>query len=125
MKKSKTALVAMVIGVIYAVYALSYWFGANTDPSLEASEALGAGLATAIVMPHLVTAIIGALFNVIGFFANNRGFILAAAILYTIALAVFPPYFFFVLIQMILCYIAFVRMGKAREEYMLGGTYRG
>lgn len=110
-KRNKTALISMIIGGLYAMYGISYWVGANSN-TVEATEAIGAGIATAIIMPHMATATIGALMNVIGYFTNMRGFILAGAILYTVSLALFPPYFAFVVIQMILSYIAFVRMKK-------------
>ena len=48
--------------------------------------------------------------NVIGYFANSRGFILTGAILYTVSLVLFPVYFMFVIIQMVLSYVAFARM---------------
>lgn len=111
-KRSKTALIAMVIGVAYGVYALSYWFGGGVEYGADTAANVGTGLATAIVFPHTILAVIGAFMNVIGYFSNSRGFILTGAILYTVSLVVFPVYFMFVIIQMILSYIAFVRMKK-------------
>ena len=91
---------------------MSYWFGGGVEYGADSAANVGAGLATAIVMPHNIAAILGALMNTIGYFANSRGFALTGAILYTVALVLFPIYFMFVVIQMILSYIAFVRMKK-------------
>lgn len=109
-RRSKTALIAMVIGVAYGVYALSYWFGGGVEYGADTAANVGAGLATAIALPHTIAAILGALMNAIGYFANSRGFILTGAILYTVSLVLFPVYFMFVIIQMVLSYVAFARM---------------
>ena len=44
---------------------------------------------------------------------GRRAFALTAGILYAVAMVLFPVYFFFVLIQMILCFVAFAKMSKA------------
>lgn len=111
-KRSKTAFVSMVIGVAYAIYALWYWFGGGLETGSSDAEMIGSGFAIALAFPHTILAVIGAFMNVIGYFSNSRGFILTGAILYTVSLVVFPVYFMFVIIQMILSYIAFVRMKK-------------
>lgn len=65
-KKSKTALVATILGIDYAIFALSYWFGGGNEYGADSAANVGAGLATAIVMPHNIAAILGALMNTIG-----------------------------------------------------------
>ena len=54
--------------------------------------------------------------NALGYFLNKRGFILTAAILYTIAIVLMPIYFFFVLIQTILCYVAYAKMNPNKIQ---------
>ena len=115
MKKGKILLlVALIIGVLYAVYSVSYWSGANGSAVSDA-DTVGAGIATVIVLPHLVMTGLAIIFNALSFFLYNRPFALVAAILYTVALVLFPPYFMFVIIEMILCYIAFARMKKKEQ----------
>lgn len=108
-KKSKLALIALILSVLYAIYLVSYFTGAVTNET-DSAAAVGAGLASVIVMPHLIAVVIGAITNAIGYFFSSRGFILSAGILYTVALVLFPMYFMFVIIQLILCFVAYVRM---------------
>lgn len=103
-------LIALIIGVAYVIYSFSYWSGANTGGT--DAEQVGAGLATVVVLPHLVLTALAVIFNALAFFMYNRPFALVAAILYTVALALFPVYAMFVLAEMVLCYIAFARMKK-------------
>ena len=110
-KLSKTLLVAFILGVLYLLYSASYWSGAVSS-STDTAEQIGAGLAAAIVMPHLICTFIGVLFNGLGLFLRKRGFALTGAILYTVAMVLFPVYFFFVVVQAILSYIGFAKMKK-------------
>ena len=110
-KLSKTLLVAFILGVLYLLYSASYWSGAVSS-STDTAEQIGAGLAAAIVMPHLICTFIGVLFNGLGLFLRKRGFALTGAILYTVAMVLFPVYFFFVVVQAIISYIGFAKMKK-------------
>lgn len=109
-KMSKLLLISLVIGVLYLVYSVSYWGGANTVT--ETSAQIGAGIATVLVMPHLIFTALAVLFNALGLFLKKRGFALTGAILYTVALVLFPMYFMFVIVEMIFSYIAFAKMKK-------------
>ena len=102
-------LLALLIGAAYLAYSLSYWSGAVGGAS-GTSEQLGAGIAATLVTPHVVMTGIAVIFNALAFLLYNRPFALVAGILYTVALAVFPMYFMFVVVEMIFCYIAFARM---------------
>lgn len=75
-----------------------------------AAEAIGAGLATMLVMPHMLCAVLAAVFNVLGWSMSSRGFALAGAILYAVAAVMFPLYALFVLIQMILSFVGFAKL---------------
>lgn len=113
-KKGKILLIiALIIGILYAIYSVCYWSGAvNTASTATNAEQVGAGIATVIVLPHLVFTGLAIIFNALAVFLYNRPFALVAAILYTVALVLFPVYFMFVIVEMILCYIAFARMSK-------------
>lgn len=110
-KRSVLLLIAGIIGIAYIIYSIAYWSGANTGTG-DAAEAIGAGIATALVMPHLVCTGVAVIFNVLAWAMNNRPFALVAGILYAVALVMFFAYFMFVIIEMVLCFVAFARMKK-------------
>ena len=114
-KLNKCLLISFILGLIYVLYSLSYWGGALTNGA-QAAEQIGAGLATIIVMPHLVCTVLALIFNGLGLFLRKGGFALVGAILYTVALVLFIPYFLFVIIEMILSYIGFSQLNKAKKQ---------
>lgn len=107
---NKCLLVSFVLGVLYAVYVIMYFGGAIGGSS--GAEQAGAAIATAIVLPHLICTVLAVIFNGLGLFLGKRGFALTGAILYTVAMVLFIPYFFFVIIQMILSYVGFAKLKK-------------
>ncbi len=114
MKKSKLLIIAFLLGAAYLIYSIMYWTGAANEAitSADTATAVGGGLATMIVMPHLIATAIAVIFNGFGAFMNKRGFVLTGAILYAVAAILFIPYALFVLLQMILSFIGFAMMKK-------------
>lgn len=110
-KLNKLLLISFILGAVYLIYSAVYWTGAAGSGD-NAAEQIGAGIATALVMPHLICTVIAVIFNALGVFMNKRGFALTGAILYTVALVLFPVYFMFVIVQMVLSYIGFAKMKK-------------
>lgn len=110
-KRSKLALISLVLGVLYLV-SLIYFFTSKLGSGVNDAENVGMVLAVAIVFPHAIVVFIAVLFNALGFFMNRRAFVLVGAILYAVAMVIFMPYFMFVLIQMVLSFIAYARMPK-------------
>lgn len=112
MKKRLNVLliISFVLGVAYLAYSLVYWSGAAADGS--GSEQLGAAIASALVMPHLVCALVAVVFNGLALFMSKAAFALVAGILYAVAMVLFPMYFMFVLVQTVLCFVAYARMKK-------------
>ncbi len=108
-------LISLIIGVLYLIYSACYWGGVNTTGG-DTAEQIGSGIATAIVIPHLVCTALGVIFNALGLFLRSRGFALTGAILYTVAIFLFPIYFMFVIIEMILSYIGFAKMKKPKKK---------
>lgn len=51
----------------------------------------------------------------LGYFNSKKRFALTGAILYAVAMVLFIPYFIFVIIQMILSFIGFSKLGKSVE----------
>lgn len=110
-KISKLLLISFIIGVIYLIYSFFYWSSAAGSGS-NAAEQIGSGIAAALVMPHLIATVVAVVFNGLGVFMRKRGFALTGAILYTVAIVLFPMYFMFVIIEAILSYIGFAKMKK-------------
>lgn len=108
-KRSKLALVGLVLTGIYLIYLITHFAGANTA-AVDDSEQVGAAIATMLILPHAVLVFLGAVFNGLGYFLRKRGFVLTAGILYAVGLAAFVPYFMFVVVQMILMFVAFAKM---------------
>ena len=101
--------IAAVLTIAYLIYSVSYWGTIETGSD---AEAVGAGIAAALVLPHLVVTVIAFIFNALGFIMHHRGFALTSAILYAVAAVLFPAYFMFVIVQMILMFVAFARIPK-------------
>ncbi len=113
MKKSKLLLAAAIIGTLYLIYLITYFTGGIT--SSEGAEALGAGLATALVTPHMVCVGIAALFNWLGWALKARWAALVAGIMYAVSMVCMFLYAIFVVLEMIFCFVAFAKMKKAAE----------
>lgn len=116
-KKNVLLIIAMVLGVVYAVYSLWYWMagGAASQTGTDSAAQLGGAVATALVMPHVMMELIAAIFNILGVAFGKPAFALTAGILYAVAMVLFPMYFMFVIVEMVLCFIAFAQMRKARR----------
>ncbi len=106
-------LISLIIGVLYLIYSAVYWSGTLGEAS-GAAEQIGAGIATALVMPHIVITVLAVIFNALGLFMHKRGFALTGAILYAVALVLFPLYFMFVIAEMVLSFIGFAKTPKRR-----------
>ncbi len=107
---NKLALVSFVIGLIYFIFLIANFIGSSTTTT--GSEQAGALIATALVMPHMITEGVAMIFNGLGTFLNKRAFILVGAILYAVSMVLFPLYFMFVVVEMILSFIAYAKMKK-------------
>lgn len=112
-KKSVLLLIAGILGLAYAIYLVVYFAGANTSAE-GVGEALGAGIATAMVTPHMICTVIAVIFNVLGWAMNKAGFALVAGILYAVAAVLFVTYAMFVVVQMILCFIGYAKLHRKK-----------
>ena len=110
MKRSKLLLIAAIIGTAYAVYLVSYFLN-GTSTGSQAEQA-GAAIATILVMPHMAVTWIAVIFNWLGFALKAKWAALVAGILYAVAMVLFFAYFMFVIIEMVLCFIAYAKMKK-------------
>ena len=72
-KISLLALIALILGVIYAAY-LNYYFFVATPTEQDAAEAISGIIAGALVLPHIVVTCTAVLMNALGFFMYHRSF---------------------------------------------------
>ena len=79
-RRSKAAFFAALIGLLYGIYLISYWSGTLATAEDDA-EVIGAGIATALVLPHMLITWLAVIFGIIGFFTRKAGLLLTAAIL--------------------------------------------
>ncbi len=96
-RRSKIALVFAILGVVYSVGLMVAWSSSQaaltelftTDPFLAGLGTVAGGVASIVLLPHFITSVAGSVLAVVGFFSRNEGLLLAAAILFTVALAIF------------------------------------
>lgn len=106
-------LIAAIIGTVYLIYAISY-FSDSASSAASDAEAIGAGIATLLVMPHLICTGLAVVFNWLGhFLKKSTGFVLTAGILYSVAMVLFVGYFFFVVVEAVLCYVGYAKRKNA------------
>jgi hypothetical protein len=110
MKRSKLLLISAIIATLYCIY-LVFYFTSGMGSS-DGTEALGAGLAAALVVPHFIIVGIGTVFNWVAYGLKLRWAALVAGILFAASILLMPIYFMFVIIEAILCFIAFAKMKK-------------
>jgi hypothetical protein len=113
MKKNKMLLVSWILTLAYLVYILVSVVALGN--SEDTDQQAGAAIAILLMLPHLFIAFVGLIMNVLGWALNKKGFALAGAILYAVAMFLFIPYFFFLVIQTVLSFVAFAKMGKVAK----------
>ena len=113
-KRSKTLLVATILATLYVIYLFSHFFGGVSDASSSA-EAVGASIATAIVMPHMMMFLIGAVFGWLGVFLRKGWAALVGAILYAVGTVLFMVYAMFGLPIMILGFVGYSKQSKINK----------
>ena len=120
-KRSVALTISAILGVIYSIYIISYFSKAMLG-SGSTAEAVGGALATALVTPHMVCAVIGAIFNVIAAIGNKRAFALVGAILYCVGAVIFLLYAAFLIPSIILSFVGYARLKKINKENSLQST---
>lgn len=111
MKGRVTGFLAMLLTVIYAIYILSYFGGMFLDT-------FTGYLATIMVMPHLLCVTLGTIFVCIGFLGKKRWAMLTAGILLAVSAVLMMTYAPMVIVQAVLCFISYARMGSYKEVHV-------
>ena len=96
-RRSKVVLVFALLSVIYTVALSVLWSSAQstltelfeTDPWLAGLGTVASGVASIVLLPHFISAVFGSILAIVGFLTRNDGFILAAATLFSVAVAMF------------------------------------
>jgi cytochrome c oxidase assembly factor CtaG len=114
--RSKAAFLAALLATAYAIYSVMYWSGVvGQTETLETGEAIGAGLATLLVLPHTIVTVLGALFGIIAFFTRSPGLILTSAILYSVAAVLFFLYALFLVPSIVLGFVGYSNQKKLNK----------
>lgn len=96
---------AMLLTVLYAIRIISHFGGLGMD-------SLTGYIANAIVMPHMLCVAIAAAFSLVGFFGKKRWAMLTSGILMAASAVLMTMYAQMVIVQTILFFISYARMGK-------------
>ncbi|MDE6150221.1 MAG: hypothetical protein K2F81_09080 [Ruminococcus sp.] len=117
-QRSKMLFVTSVLSLAYAIYIISYVVKANSDAA-DAAEKVGSALATAMLTPHMVMMILGAIFCWLGFFLKANWGALVGAILFCVGLVFMPIYFMFSVPLLIFGFISFSNQKKINQSRKL------
>lgn len=109
-ERSKCLFAATALATIYVVYLCSHFFGGIA--SSDGAEAIGGAIATALVMPHIIMFLIGAVFGWIGVFGKKAWSALVAAILYSVGTLLFFAYIMFGAPILILGFVGYSKQKK-------------
>lgn len=111
-KHSVCLFSAFLLGLVYLVFLLFITY-VDSPLSAEVNESLASMLGNFVgqlaVWPHMVATLLAVIFTGFAFAKKIRPMALAGAILYTIALVVYPGYFMFVIVEALLGFIGFIR----------------
>ena len=129
MKKNNILLISAIIGTIYLIYLIfNFKNGVLIVNNVLINMANGllttnnifnnliSSLATIIVAPHMLFVGLSVIFNWIGWTMNLRWTALVSGILYAVSMLLMIIYAPFVLIQMVLSFVAFSKMKNINQQ---------
>lgn len=112
--RSKVLCVTNILASAYVIYLIAYFFGSTASAS--GAEALGGAIATALVLPHIIMFLTGAVFGWLGFFIKKSWAALVAGILYAVGTLFFLAYFMFGVPLLILGFIGYSNQKKLNSK---------
>lgn len=112
--RSKVLFAASALATLYSIYLITYFGGGVLNS--EGAEAVGGAIATALVMPHMIVFLVGAVFGWIGFILKKSWAALVAAILYSAATLFFIMYAMFGVPILILGFIGYSKQKKLNAQ---------
>ncbi|TGE39624.1 hypothetical protein E4K67_01030 [Desulfosporosinus fructosivorans] len=117
MKRSTALLVSWILGLVYAIYILQYCFSSAASATTQsAATAIGVGFGIALLLPHVLIVVLAVFFNILGWAINLRWAALTGGILYCVSALAMIIYTPFVLLQIILSFIGFVKLKNINEN---------
>ncbi len=123
-KRSVLLLIALIIVVGYLILQGQNYgeslnrISSDAATSEEAARQAGTAIGMALLLPHLILIVLGAIFNAVGWLGKFRWAALTAAILYTVGGVLGFINFLFLIIPMVLCYVAY---GNSKPKPIQGG----
>ena len=114
MKKSKMLITSAVLATLYGLYIISHFSSEMLNS--QGAEAVGVGVATMLVIPHMLCSVLGAIFSVIAVVTYKEWTAIVALSLYYIACVLFPLYAMFTLPIGIIATIGWVIMKKQLNQ---------
>ncbi|MBQ7045853.1 MAG: hypothetical protein IJN65_05105 [Clostridia bacterium] len=114
-KRSIMLIIATVLSTAYAVYLICYFFGAMASAN-DSTEAIAGGIATALVTPHTIMFVLGAMFGWLGIIIKKSWSALVAAILYCVGSLLFLAYIMFGAPILILGFIGYANQKKLNKK---------
>lgn len=113
-KRSIILSLATILSTAYTVYLFYYFVGGTATAS--GTEALSGAIATALIMPHTIMFLIGAVFGWIGFLFKKSWSALVAAILYSVGTFLFLVYAMFGIPILVLGFIGYANQKKINKK---------
>ncbi|MBQ9977528.1 MAG: hypothetical protein IJP21_02930 [Clostridia bacterium] len=114
MMRSKFLCFANIVASAYAIYLITYFVGGTANAS--GAEAIGGAIATALVLPHMIMFLVGAVFGWLGLFIKKSWAALVAAILYSVGTLFFLAYFMFGVPILIFGFIGYSKQKKLNTK---------
>lgn len=108
-RRSIFLLLSFLLGLIYLLYYILTAYG-GMDLSGSQAEQLGTLMAGAVFLPHAILVFLAVVFGFLGFLVRGRACALISGILYITSIILMPICFLYVLAEMILAFVAYVRM---------------
>ena len=103
-RRSPLVLISSVLGLIYASVVLDYLMNAPSV-ALYTDFLRGTGLAMVFAWPHVLTAAVGSILGLVGFFRRSTQQIFASSVLFSAAAAVYLVWAVFLVPSIILGFL--------------------
>ena len=113
-KRSIALMVATLLSTAYAIYLFVYFIGGTA--AAEGAEAIGGAIATALVTPHAIMFLIGAVFGWLGVLCKKVWAALVAAILYSVGTLLFLAYAMLGIPLLILGFVGYANQKKINAQ---------
>ncbi len=118
-KRSILLLIALIIAIGYLILQGQHYAEAiktiapEAATTEQAAEQAGTAIGMTILLPHMMLVILGAIFNAVAWIGKQRWAALTAAILYTVGGVLGLVNFLFMIVPLVLCFVAY---GKSKPQ---------